>query len=184
MTDVVLKNTFDDYKTLTEEEYLKTQAFNTQWFIQPEHNLNKNAIVCDIDGVLNHITPDGVFQKDGSFRKGMFELVKSQNDMPKRRIFDILLRSYTQGCRIIFLTYRSEEQRLITDNFITQHWSLPYSLFMLPKNHPVTAPDFKYSTVKDMIIPTYNVIAFLDDSLPNCQAVSELGIPVHLIDQN
>lgn len=171
---------------VSEEQYNADPHYKQHYTLQPEHHFGKKAVVVDIDGVMTHITPDGVLQKDFNYRKGMYSLVESLKDLPKSETVKRLMAFYRDGYEIIFLTYRTEDQRIVTEQFLRGAVCFPYVLFMLPNRMAhVTAPFFKRWTIENLIMPYYHVEHFLDDDKKTCIAVERLtGVKSHHIASN
>ena len=78
-------------------------------------------------------------------------------------------------CQIILSTARNEkcreatEKRLREDNFIFDE------LYMRPQNDYSLAPEIKRNHLLK-IMESYDIIAFIDDDLANCEMAKELGI--------
>lgn len=171
---------------ISEELYNSDPHYKMNCILQPEKHLGKKAIVVDIDGVMTHITPDGVLQNDLTYRKGIYSLVESLNDLPKSETVKRLMTFHRDGYEIIFLTYRTEDHRIVTDHFLRGAVCFPYTLFMLP-NHManVTPPYFKKWVVESLIMPYFHVEHFLDDDKKTCVAVGSLkGVKAHHIASN
>lgn len=184
------------YYLVSEDDYWQNPVHKIDSIIQPRlsSSQKEKAVVVDIDGVMTHITPDGVLQKDGTYRKGIFDLLGSLNDLPKGETLKRLSAFHQQGYKIIFLTYRTEDQRIVTDKFLQGAVHYDYTLFMLPNSMALaTAPQFKVWAIKELIMPYFDVHHFLDDDKATVDAVAAITpdmlegtqkIHSHLIDRN
>lgn len=78
-------------------------------------------------------------------------------------IYIILLTARNEKCR------EATEKRLREDNFIFDE------LYMRPQNDYSPAPEIKRNHLLKLM-ESYDIIAFVDDDLANCEMAKELGI--------
>ena len=78
-------------------------------------------------------------------------------------------------CQIILSTARNEKCRKETEMRLENDYFMYDELYMRPKNDYSPAPKIKRNHLLK-IMESYDIIAFVDDDLANCEMAKELGI--------
>lgn len=137
------------------------------------------AIVCDIDGVC--LDSSLIFKElfdlklKGDAKWDYFREHCNGPRVSKIENSRILINNANNCAHIIFSTARNEkcreatEQRLLSDGFFFE------KIYMRSQNDYRESKDVKKDHLLE-IMKSYDILAFIDDDLTNCEMAKELGI--------
>ena len=138
----------------------------------------KNAIVVDIDGVL--LDTSNIFKEllelklTGDSKWDYFYKYCNTEKIPFIEGTLNLLRSL-HGIHIFLSTARNERCRKETEQKLLESYVSYCKLLMRRDNDFRPSHEVKKEHL-EQIMQEYNIIAFIDDDLSNCQMAKELGI--------
>lgn len=138
--------------------------------IYSEKYLNKNIEKYDSNSFIEVLgcTPE---EEQNYYR--MYYTKVLNELIPKSYVKEILTKMREDGHKIILITVRSDKECNGNAYEITKDWLNKYEI---PYDELITE-----SFNKKEICAKYKVDVFIDDSIKNCELVSELGIPVFLM---
>ena len=139
-----------------------------------------NLIICDIDGTvcdishrIHHLRKDP--QDWVSFKQGY------EHDAPINAIIEMVLTLWTDGYEIIFLTGRSEHERLNTKLWFMEHFMNPVNLYMRPEGDH--RPDIEYKKAALQQIredfPLHNIAFAIEDRSSVAKLWRDEGLLCH-----
>jgi predicted kinase len=118
-------------------------------------NTKPTCILCDLDGTV--ALPNG---------RSMFSPTDEEvlNDTPVTTVIE-LLKLLASKHNIIFVSGRNETSRTATEQWIQQHISIPYTLYMRATNDMRRDSVVKKEILHTYILPSYAPLAVFDDRL-------------------
>jgi acid phosphatase class B len=118
-------------------------------------NIKPQAIICDVDGTValmhGNRTP--------------FEWDKVSTDKPNQWVIDLIVSYHNgTGCKVFFLSGRSDECMDDTHKWLLDNVDVPFDLFMRPLGQLYEKDaKVKYEIYTELIKPQYDVQFVIDD---------------------
>ena len=115
----------------------------------------RTAIICDVDGTVALMHGN----------RGPFDWDKVYTDKPNEWVIDLIESYHTcTGCKVIFLSGRSDECMEDTHRWLLENVEVPFDLFMRPVEQLFEKDaKIKHEIYTNIIKPSYDVLFVIDD---------------------
>lgn len=165
-----------------DQRYVSRRDFHV---IDESPEQKPEAVVCDIDGVLNFIPEhyhgtthrDRILLENGESVQWT-QLNLSATAKHNLTMFTLLASFSDQGFDILMLTARGDTQRIQTERWLREGFrkinrpDIRYSVFMRGWSaNDLAAPAMKAQMMQSCILPNYDVEYFIEDCSKNCLAM-------------